>query len=116
LSSGLPSGEEASPEPERRRPATGRLAGDVVVPGEDLDHGLAGGHTRHGAHTEELFEVCLDRNSGEVLYRIRAVSWPQSVLAWVGQPIVRLLQARFRRDSAASMIGAASGSAPDYLR
>lgn len=65
--------------------------------------------TNHAESGEELFEVCIDRDSGDVLYRIRAVSWPQSALAWLGQPIVRLLQARFRRDSAASMKRAASG-------
>jgi len=37
------------------------------------------------------------------MYRIRATSWPRATLARVGQPIVRLLQARFRRDSAAVM-------------
>ena len=67
--------------------------------------------TNHAESGEELFEVCIDRDSGDVLYRIRAVSWPQSALAWIGQPIVRLLQARFRRDSAASMKRAVSGGA-----
>jgi uncharacterized protein (UPF0548 family) len=65
--------------------------------------------TNHAESGEELFEVCIDRESGDVLYRIRAVSWPQSALAGIGQPIVRLLQARFRRDSAASMKRAARG-------
>ena len=59
--------------------------------------------TNHAEHGEELFEVRLDPDSGDVLYRIRAVSWPQSPLARIGQPVVRLLQARFRRDSAAAM-------------
>ena len=59
--------------------------------------------TNHAEHGEELFEVRLDPDSGDVLYRIRAVSWPQSPLARIGRPIVRLLQARFRRDSAAAM-------------
>jgi len=39
----------------------------------------------------------------EVMYRIRAASWPRATLARVGQPIVRALQARFRRQSAAAM-------------
>ena len=39
----------------------------------------------------------------EVMYRIRATSWPQAALARVGQPFVRVLQARFRRDSGAAM-------------
>ena len=62
----------------------------------------------HAEGGEELFEVFLDAKSGDVMYRIRAVSWPQSVLAFVGQPIVRILQERFRRDSAAAMKSAAA--------
>ena len=62
----------------------------------------------HAEAGEELFEVFLDAKSGDVMYRIRAVSWPQSVLAFVGQPIVRIFQERFRRDSAAAMKRAAA--------
>jgi uncharacterized protein (UPF0548 family) len=67
--------------------------------------------TNHAESGEELFEVFVDAQSGDVLYRIRAVSWPQSALAWIGQPVVRALQARFRRDSAAAMKRAVSGGA-----
>ena len=66
--------------------------------------------TNHAESGEELFEVCIDRQSGDVMYRIRAVSWPQSALTWIGQPIVRLLQARFRHDSAVAMRRATSGA------
>lgn len=59
--------------------------------------------TNHAESGEELFAVFIDRQSGDVMYRIRAVSWPQSVLTWMGQPMVRVLQARFRQDSAAAM-------------
>jgi uncharacterized protein (UPF0548 family) len=59
--------------------------------------------TNHAESGEELFEVSVNPQSGEVAYRIRAVSWAQSPLAWIGQPIVRLLQAQFRKDSAAAM-------------
>jgi uncharacterized protein (UPF0548 family) len=59
--------------------------------------------TNHAESGEELFEVFIDRQSGQVMYRIRAVSRPQSALTWIGQPIVRLLQARFRHDSAVAM-------------
>ena len=59
--------------------------------------------TNHAESGEELFEVFVDPRSGDVNYRIRAVSWPQTMLARIGQPIVRALQARFRRDSAAAM-------------
>ena len=58
---------------------------------------------------EELFEVFLDPQTDEVVYRIRATSWPQSTLARVGQPIVRVLQARFRSQSAAAMKRATRG-------
>ncbi len=69
--------------------------------------------TNHAESGEELFEVFRDAASGEVKYRIRAVSWPQSVLAQVGHPIVRFLQARFRRDSADAMTRATTASASD---
>ena len=59
--------------------------------------------TNHEESGEEVFEVCLDAKSGDVIYRIRSVSRPQSALAKLGQPLVRMLQARFRRDSAAAM-------------
>jgi len=63
-------------------------------------YGTLGNHAEAG---EELFEVVLDEKTGDVTYRIRAISWPQALLARLGQPIVRLLQARFRRDSGAAM-------------
>jgi uncharacterized protein (UPF0548 family) len=65
--------------------------------------------TNHAESGEELFEVFMDPQTDAVLYRIRARSQAQSVLALVGQPIVRLLQARFRRDSAAAMKRAVTG-------
>jgi len=62
--------------------------------------------TNHAESGEELFEVFLNRDDEEVKYRIRATSRPQVALARLGQPIVRALQARFRRDSAAAMLRA----------
>jgi uncharacterized protein (UPF0548 family) len=59
--------------------------------------------TNHAEAGEELFEVFLDSASDEVLYRIRAVSWPRGLITRLGQPFVRALQARFRRDSAKAM-------------
>jgi uncharacterized protein (UPF0548 family) len=56
--------------------------------------------TNHAECGEEIFEVGLDPATGGVTYRIRAVSRPRAVLARVGQPLTRILQARFRRDSA----------------
>ena len=67
--------------------------------------------TNHAESGEELFEVFVDPRSGNVMYRIRAVSWPQSLLARIGQPIVRVLQARFRRESAAAMTRATRDAA-----
>ena len=57
----------------------------------------------HAESGEELFEVSIDPRTDDVIYRIRATSAPQAFLAWLGQPIVRRLQARFRRDSAEAM-------------
>jgi uncharacterized protein (UPF0548 family) len=57
----------------------------------------------HAEAGEERFEVWRDRDDDRVWYRIRAVSSPHAALARIGQPIVRLLQARFRRDSLAAM-------------
>jgi uncharacterized protein (UPF0548 family) len=59
--------------------------------------------TNHAESGEELFEVFIDPRTEDVLYRIRATSWPQATLARVGQPIVRVLQERFREQSAAAM-------------
>jgi uncharacterized protein (UPF0548 family) len=59
--------------------------------------------TNHAESGEELFEVFIDPRTDDVKYRIRATSRGQTTLARAGQPIVRLLQARFRRDSAAAM-------------
>jgi uncharacterized protein (UPF0548 family) len=59
--------------------------------------------TNHAISGEELFEVYLDPASGEVLYRIRATSRPRMMLARLGEPVVRVLQRRFRRDSAEAM-------------
>jgi len=57
----------------------------------------------HAEAGEELFVVAFDPVTEAVTYRIRAVSWPYALLAYLGQPIVRHLQERFRRDSAAVM-------------
>jgi uncharacterized protein (UPF0548 family) len=62
--------------------------------------------TNHAEAGEELFEVALNPETGDVTYRIRAASRPRAALARIGYPVVRALQARFRRDSAAAMIRA----------
>ena len=71
--------------------------------GQDAFGFAYGTLTNHAESGEELFEVFIDPHTGDVNYRIRAVSWPQNPLARLGQPIVRVLQARFRRDSAIAM-------------
>jgi uncharacterized protein (UPF0548 family) len=65
--------------------------------------------TDHAEEGEELFEVALNPDSGEVTYRIRAVSCPRATLARIGYPITRWLQAKFRRDSAEAMRRATKG-------
>ena len=59
--------------------------------------------TNHAESGEELFEVFIDSQTDDVMYRIRATSWPQAHLARVGHPIVRALQRRFRAHSVAAM-------------
>jgi uncharacterized protein (UPF0548 family) len=65
--------------------------------------------TNHAEKGEELFEVSIDPRTDVVVYRIRAISWPQATLARIGRPIVRVLQARFREHSAAAMKRATRG-------
>jgi len=63
----------------------------------------------HSEMGEEIFEVSLDPRSGEVTYRIQAVSRPRAPLARMGYPIARMLQARFRRDSVEAVRRAIAG-------
>lgn len=62
-------------------------------------YGTLPGHVECG---EELFCVEIEPE-GSVWYEIRAFSRPRHWLAWLGYPLIRQLQARFRRDSAAQM-------------
>jgi uncharacterized protein (UPF0548 family) len=55
--------------------------------------------TNHAEMGEEIFEVLLEPESDDVVYRIRAVSKPGAALARIGYPITRVFQERFRRDS-----------------
>jgi uncharacterized protein (UPF0548 family) len=71
---------------------------------DSIEFGYAYGTLpNHAESGEELFEVFLDPQTDDVIYRIRATSEPQAMLTRIGQPIVRLLQARFRRDSVEAM-------------
>jgi uncharacterized protein (UPF0548 family) len=56
----------------------------------------------HAEQGEELFEVFM-QPTGDIMYRIRAASRPRSALAWMGYPLVRMLQDRCRRESAEAM-------------
>ena len=55
--------------------------------------------TNHAEMGEEIFEVRLEPESEEVIYRIQAVSKPHAAMAWIGYPIARYFQEKFRRDS-----------------
>lgn len=71
---------------------------------EGPEYGFAYGTlANHAECGEEIFQVRLDPTTGEVRYEIRAVSKPRALLAKLGFPITRALQARFRRDSGRAM-------------
>ena len=59
--------------------------------------------TNHAELGEEIFEVILAPESGEVIYRIQAVSKPRAALTRVGYPFARYFQERFRRDSTSAL-------------
>jgi uncharacterized protein (UPF0548 family) len=59
--------------------------------------------TNHAERGEEIFEVSMNRASGEVAYTIRAASRPRAAIVWCGYPVARVLQHRFRRASMAAM-------------
>ena len=81
-----------------------RVLYSIGSPGDVARFGFAYGTlTNHAESGEELFEVFIDPRTEDVVYRIRATSWPQATLARFGQPIVRALQERFREHSAAAM-------------
>jgi uncharacterized protein (UPF0548 family) len=81
-----------------------RVVYGVGGPGDVARFGFAYGTlTNHAESGEELFEVFIDPLTEDVVYRIRATSWPQAMLARFGQPIVRALQERFRDHSVAAM-------------
>ena len=63
-------------------------------------YGTLPGHVESG---EERFLIEWDRNDDSVWYDILAFSRPNHVLTRLGYPVVRRLQKRFGRDSAASM-------------
>ena len=58
---------------------------------------------------EEIFSIRFQPETGDVSYLIRAASKPQAVLAKLGYPLARSLQARFRRDSTRALARAIAG-------
>jgi uncharacterized protein (UPF0548 family) len=75
-----------------------------VGDGREAEFGFAYGTlANHAECGEEIFKVTFQPETGEVSYVVRAVSRPRAPLARLGHPVVRLLQARFRRDSAQAM-------------
>lgn len=65
-----------------------------------LDYGTVRGHAERG---EERFLVTYDAASGDVHFSLFAMSRPGRWYTWLGLPIARRAQARFRPGSAAAM-------------
>ena len=63
----------------------------------------------HAESGEESFMVAIQPPDGLVTYHLRAASRPRALVARLGYPFTRALQARFRRDSAAAMKRAVVG-------
>jgi len=83
----------------------------TIAGGDSREFGFAYGTlTNHAERGEELFKVSLRPGTGEVTYAIRAASRPRALLARLGYPVTRSLQARFRRDSTAAIARAISGA------
>ena len=55
--------------------------------------------TDHAERGEEIFQVKLDRQTGDVMYTVRAASQPRALAAKIAGNSVRSLQERFRRES-----------------
>ena len=71
---------------------------------EELEFGYAYGTlSNHAERGEEIFKVRMHAETGDVTYTLRAASEPRARLAWLGYPVTRALQARFRRESAQAM-------------
>ena len=66
-------------------------------------YGTLPGHAERG---EERFIVEWNREDGVVHYDVFAMSRPKHPLAWLGYPLARVLQSRFRRDSTRAMVEA----------
>lgn len=58
---------------------------------------------QHVEKGEEIFEVYREKD-GKVWYRLSAFSKPSRWYVWLGYPLARLAQARFRRESGREMV------------
>ena len=86
-----------------------RVVYSIGRPG-DTTFGFAYGTlASHAEAGEEIFQVSFRPDTGDVSYLIRAASRPRAALARLGYPVVRLLQAKFRRDSARALQRAIAG-------
>ena len=81
-----------------------------VVSNEPHSWGFAYGTLwSHAESGEETFMVSIQPSDRLVTYNLRAASRPRALVARLGYPFTRILQARFRRDSAAAMERAITG-------
>lgn len=72
-------------------------------------YGTLPGHVERG---EERFLLEFERDTGAVWYDILAFSRPNHLLTRLGYPLVRRMQKRFGRDSAAAMFQAVHTTSP----
>ena len=77
-----------------------------------MAYGTMPGHVERG---EERFLIEWDPSDNSVYYDILAFSRPNHVLAWLGYPVVRRMQARFRRESASAMLKAVRSDESDRV-
>jgi len=75
-------------------------------------YGTLPGHVESG---EERFLIEWDKSANSVWYDIVAFSRPNQFSARLGYPVVRRLQKRFGRDSAASMLRAIRSGVPGKM-
>jgi uncharacterized protein (UPF0548 family) len=75
-----------------------------------FSYGTLDGHSECG---EERFIVEMDPTDETVVYEVRAVSRPHAALAWLGYPVARKLQSRFRRESGLALREAVEKAAPN---
>lgn len=73
-----------------------------------FSYGTLDGHSECG---EERFLVEMDPTDETVVYEVRAVSRPHAALAWLGYPVARMLQSRFRRESGLALKAAVEEAA-----